>query len=89
MSPIIEGREEKKPLDIAHFLYRLGFIVARIDDKENKEYEHYYFSDMPDFLSTRTNDDFGSVWEIHPCYREALDIKKMNRYQRERRNLAR
>ncbi|MCD4780240.1 MAG: hypothetical protein K8S27_06815 [Candidatus Omnitrophica bacterium] len=85
MSPIIEGREEKNPLDIAHFLYRLGFIVARVDDKENNEYEHYYFSDMPDFLSTRTNDDFGSVWEIHPCYREALDIKKMNKYQKNRR----
>lgn len=89
MSPIIEGREENNPLDVAHFLYRLGFIVARVDDTKNKGYEHYYFSDMPDFLSTRTNDDFGSVWEIHPCYREALDIKKMSKYQRKQRNLAR
>lgn len=88
MTPIIEGKGEKNPLNIAHFLFRLGFIVARADS-EFDDYEHYFFSDMPDFLSTRTNDDFGVTWEIHPCYREALDIKKMNKLQRSKRNFAR
>lgn len=88
MTPVIEGNTVKLPLDVGHFLFRLGFIVARAE-KEYEGYEHYYFADMPDFLSTRTNQDFNVIWEIHPCYREALDIKKLNRYQQKRRNYAR
>jgi hypothetical protein len=87
-SPVIEGKTVKLPLDIAHFLFRLGFIVARAE-KDNDGYEHYFFADMPDFLSGRTNQDFNVIWEIHPCYREALDIQKLNRYQQKRRNYAR
>ena len=91
MTPVIEGKAKTSPLEVAHFLFRLGFIVARIENSEFHEdgYEHYYFSDMPDFLSTRTNADFNAIWEIHPCYREALAIKKLNRNQYRRRNLAR
>ena len=89
MTPVIEGNAVKAPLEIAHFLFRLGFIVARAEDSDSERFEHYYFSDMPDFLSTRTNADFGAVWEIHPCYREALDIKKLNLFQRLKRNMAR
>jgi hypothetical protein len=88
LTPIIEGKSVKASLDIAHFLFRLGFIVARAE-KENEKYEHYFFADMPDFLSSRTNQDFSVIWEIHPCYREALDIQKLNQYQQKRRNYAR
>ncbi|MEH1837538.1 MAG: hypothetical protein V7L20_01955 [Nostoc sp.] len=88
LSPVIEGKPVKSPLDIAHFLFRLGFVVARAE-KEDQGYEHYFFADMPDFLSSRTNQDFGIIWEIHPCYRQALDIQKLNQYQQKRRNYAR
>lgn len=88
LSPVIEGRQVKSPLDVAHFLFRLGFIVARAE-KEDNGYEHYFFADMPDFLSSRTNQDFGVIWEIHPCYRQALDIQKLNQYQKKRHNHAR
>ena len=84
---MIEGKSVKSPLDIAHFLFRLGFVVARAEKEEG--YEHYFFADMPDFLSSRTNQDFGVIWEIHPCYRQALDIQKLNQYQQKRRNHAR
>lgn len=83
MTPKIEGSLAKTPIEIAHFLYRLGFILARSDDASGN-YEHYRFDQMPDFLSSRTDDDFGLKWEIHPCYREALDIKKLDRSHRER-----
>jgi len=79
----IEGQIVRSPMDIAHFLYRLGFIVAR-SDRDDGSYEHYTFDQMPDFLSSRTDDDFGLKWEIHPCYREALDIKKLNASHKER-----
>jgi hypothetical protein len=81
----IEGKEIKSSLEIAHFLYRIGFIVAR-SDNENGEYEHYHFQEMPDFLSSRTNQDFNVKWEIHPCYRQALDIKKLDIHQRIKRS---
>jgi predicted RNA binding protein YcfA (HicA-like mRNA interferase family) len=79
----IEGERVRSPRDIAKFLYRLGFIVAR-SEGEGEQYEHYRFDQMPDFLSTRTGEDFGVKWEIHPCYRQALDIRKLDQSHRER-----
>jgi hypothetical protein len=67
---------------VARFLYRLGFILARSEGPEG--YEHYRFDQMPDFLSARTDEDFAVKWEIHPCYREALDIKKLDKSHREK-----
>ena len=88
MEPNIEGILVRSPREIARFLYRVGFIVARSDD-ESGNYEHYRFDQMPDFLTSRTDDDFGLKWEIHPCYREALDIVKLDRSHRERFRKAR
>lgn len=79
----IEGQRTRSARDIARFLYRVGFIVAR-SETEDGQYEHYRFDQMPDFLSSRTDEDFSVKWEIHPCYREALDIKKLNQSHRER-----
>jgi hypothetical protein len=96
LSPFIEGKEVKTSMEVAHFLFRLGFIVARaeqegLSDSENNPlpYEHYFFADMPDFLTGRTSQDFSVLWEIHPCYREALDIQKLNEYQKSRSQHAR
>ncbi|TGM74764.1 hypothetical protein EHR01_10130 [Leptospira mtsangambouensis] len=77
LSTIIDGEKVNSPLQIGHFLYRIGFIVAR-SNIETDQYHHYYFEEMPDFLSNRTNSDFGMEWEIHPCFRQALDIVKLN-----------
>ncbi len=85
--PTIEGDKISSPMEIGHFMYRIGFLQARSQSEEN--YEHYNFSEMPDFLTGRTNDDFGLLWEIHPCYREALDIKKLDKAQRIKQGLIR
>ena len=69
-------------MDIARFLYRVGFILARSDSEDG--YEHYRFDQMPDFLTSRTDEDFALKWEVHPCYREALDIKKLDKSHRDR-----
>jgi hypothetical protein len=79
----IEGTRTRSPREIARFLYRIGFIVAR-SENEDGQYEHYRFDQMSDFLLARTDDDFSVKWEIHPCYRQALDIKKLNQSHRER-----
>jgi hypothetical protein len=79
----IEGSLTRSPREIARFLYRIGFIVAR-SENEDGQYEHYRFDQMSDFLQARTDDDFAVKWEIHPCYRQALDIRKLNQSHRER-----
>jgi len=81
VTPVIENNRCTSARDVAQFLYRLGFIVARSDEREGS-YEHYFFHQMPDFLTSRTNEDFNVSWEVHPCYREALDIKKINKSHR-------
>ena len=83
LAPRIEGPGTRSAQQIARFLYRLGFILARSESADGS-YEHYRFDQMPDFLSSRTDDDFGVKWEIHPCYREALDIKKLDQSHCER-----
>jgi hypothetical protein len=89
VTPVIDGTAQKDPLGIANFLFRIGFIVARSEYKlpgdPTPHYEHYDFAAMPDFLSTRTNMDHNMIWEIHPCYREALDIVKLNESNRKER----
>lgn len=83
LSPFIDGVQTTSPVVVAHLLYEIGFIIARSEERGGG-YEHYSFELMPDFLSSRTNDDFGMSWEIHPCYREALDIVKLNKAKREK-----
>ena len=83
MAPRIEGHTARSPREIAHFLYRLGFILAR-SERSDGSYEHYRFEQMPDFFTSRTDDDFGLKWEIHPCYRQALDIKRLDLSHKER-----
>lgn len=82
LSPRIEGENARSPKEVARFLYRLGFIMAR--SESDAGYEHYGFDQMPDFLSSRTDDDFGLSWEIHPCYRQALDIKKLDKSHKDK-----
>jgi hypothetical protein len=77
VTPRIDGQSAGSPMVVAHFLYRIGFIMAR-SDGDDDHYQHYHHSEMPDFLSSRTDEDFGVKWEIHPCYRQALDIKKLD-----------
>ncbi len=85
LNPHIEGQFASSSKEVANFMYRIGFIVAR--SEEGDIYHHYHFQEMPDLLSSRTSDDFNVKWEIHPCYREALDIKKINKYTRIKQGL--
>ncbi len=62
------------PVDVASFLFQIGFLTARRQLVGN-EYEHLSFVDAPDLLRTRTNRDGGVTWEIHPVFRQALDLR--------------
>lgn len=78
---LIDGKKVTAPEEVADFLYRIGFIVAR-SEEEGYGYHHYSYSELPDLFSSKNGDGFNLIWEIHPCYREALNIKKLNAEQR-------
>ncbi|QXI30732.1 P-loop ATPase, Sll1717 family [Pseudomonas vanderleydeniana] len=86
VTPYIDSKKATTQLEVANFLYRIGFLVGRSDEVSG-DYEHYNFREMPDLLSSRTDNDFNMKWEIHPCYRQALDIKKLNKSQRAKRGI--
>ena len=88
LKPIIDGRRVDSPVQVAQFLFRIGFLQAHSQEKSGN-YEHYGFDQMSDFLTSRTNDDFGVQWEVHLCYRQALDIKQINKAQRIKMGLIR
>lgn len=61
--------------DIAHFLYKIGFITGRKDLP--KKIDRVYFEKKRQLL-TRQVGDKGYSWEIHPAYRSALFVKSKN-----------
>ena len=73
---IIDGKKTTSSMDIAAFLFRIGFIVARASDSDN--YYHHFFENNPNLFSNRYQKDKDYLWEIHPCYRRALDIISLN-----------
>ncbi len=62
-------------MDIAQFLFRIGFLTAR-DELDEEDYRHYTHEDIPKLLRNRANPDFGYSWEIHPCFRQYLNLQK-------------
>lgn len=67
---------------VAHFLFQIGFLTARRDIAEDS-YLHLAFADAPHLLKDRTNLDDGVSWEIHPVYRQTLQLKNVpTKFQR-------
>src|SRR5690606_15447570 len=62
------------PREVAHFLFQIGFLSARHDNIDGT-YAHYSFSEKPELLITENNIDQGMSWEIHPVFRQTLDLK--------------
>lgn len=55
---------------IAHFLYKIGFITGRKRNEYGK-IERVYYDESPYLLNENVGDR-GYAWEIHPAYRGAL-----------------
>lgn len=74
--PVLVGIGVKaSDLDVAHFLFQIGFIAGRRDYGEHGGYEHIMYRDNPTLLSSRTNLDDGLRWEINPVFREVLNLR--------------
>lgn len=63
-----------RPLDVAAFLFEAGLIFGR-RDYADESYEHITYSDRPSLLRVRTGVDDGMRWEVHPVFRQALEIR--------------
>jgi hypothetical protein len=60
--------------DIASFLFEIGLFFARRDNSDGS-YDHITFAERPALLRARTDIDAGMKWEIHPVFRQYLEIR--------------
>jgi hypothetical protein len=60
--------------DVASLLFQIELYYGRRDFGDGS-YEHVNFTDSPTLLRSRTNIDSGLVWEIHPVFRQALEMR--------------
>ncbi|MCA3040121.1 MAG: hypothetical protein ING37_05935 [Rhodocyclaceae bacterium] len=63
-------------VEIAHFLFQIGFLTAR-RDLSGGHYQHLAYAEAPHLLSDRTNFDDGVSWEIHPVFRQVLRLQNV------------
>lgn len=64
-------------MEILRFLFQIGFITAR-GDLDGGDYRHYSFFDEPHLLRDGASDQ-GVSWEIPSCFRQALQLKNVQR----------
>jgi hypothetical protein len=60
--------------DVAAFLFQMGFIFGRSDSPDGS-YTHISFSERPHLFTARSSIDDGLSWEIHPVFRQALEVR--------------
>ena len=78
--PDLDGYPFQRPLQLAHFLFKIGFIVGRREQIGNSSIAEFVrYEERPELLVDGRNTDDGLLWEIHPAYREALNIGKEQR----------
>ena len=71
----LKGQVSSDFHDIAHFLYKIGFITGRKDLPNS--IDRVYYEQKKQILSRQVGDK-GYSWEIHPSYRSALYTKSKN-----------
>ena len=78
--PELDGFRYTYPMQLAHFLYKIGFIVARKEHEgDSGNADFVKFEERPELLTDHRNPDDQLLWEVHPSYRDALNIGKERR----------
>lgn len=74
--PSIDGFPFTGVIQLARFLYRIGFICVRAHDGRSPDFET--FDDRPELLEHDTIGpaEAGVIWEVHPTYRGVLRIRE-------------
>lgn len=63
-----------RAMDVAAFLFQIGFIFGR-RDYQDASYDHVTYAERPGLLRSRSDMDAGLSWEIHPVFRQVLEIR--------------
>jgi len=75
LSPRIVGVAGKPTArDVAAFMFQVGVFFGRREFPDGS-YEHVGFSAGPALWKSRTDLDRGLSWEVHPVFRQALEIR--------------
>ncbi len=77
---IVEGMPEPKQLalQIANFLFYIGFISAR-ENIDESHYKHYSYADQPNFLTQNYPENEKVDWEVQTIFRGYLKLKTPGR----------
>jgi len=59
---------------VAAFLFQVGFFYGREEELDGG-YRHISYSDRPHLFVSRTSVDDGLTWEVHPVFRQALEMR--------------
>jgi len=74
--PPIDGYPYESPYQLAHLLFKVGFLLGRIGDPEVSSTASFVrFDERPELLTNFLNPDDTMLWEIHPSYRTVLRIR--------------
>lgn len=65
---------QPKAVHVAAFLYEIGFFFGR-RDYLNGTYQHVTYADLPSVFRSRSDPDAGLTWEIHPVFRQRLEMR--------------
>lgn len=69
--PSIDGEMYSSPLQLASFLYRIGYLVARLGEQEDAgSVDFISYSERPELLAHGLTSEHGLSWEIYPSYRQ-------------------
>ena len=70
----LTSKDNTAPIDLAHFLYKIGFITARKDTQSS--IDRKYYDEKKQLLKSGQIGDGGYNWEIHPSYRSAISTSQ-------------
>jgi hypothetical protein len=82
LTPRIAGIGGKPTsLQVASLLFEIGLFYGR-RDYSNGDYLHVGYSERPQAFKSRANVDDGLTWEIHPVFRQALEMRDIAGFER-------
>lgn len=68
-----------KPVSVHKLLFECGLLIAR--GESSKGYDHIHFHEDPLLLQGGTNPTKGYSWEIHPAFRQYLNMRSEKGYE--------
>jgi hypothetical protein len=71
----VDGRSRVGAIEIARFLFRIGFLLAR-DVREGGSVKYFHFEERDRLLENRANLDDGMDWYIHPAFHRVLSLRQ-------------